>query len=347
MQFADLGLVVVDEQHRFGVEQRAALSGKAGTAAARAGDDRDADPAHGRDDRLRRPRHLDPDRAAGRARRRADDRRARPGAAGLARPRLAAGARGGRPGPAGLRRLRRGSTRARATPSGPTSGRCTRSRSWPPSSPRAPLAGLRVEMLHGRMAPDEKDRVMPAFAAGEVDVLVSTTVIEVGVDVPNATVMVILDADRFGVSQLHQLRGRIGRGGHAGLCLLVTRRRPGQHLDGAAGGRRRHPRRLRALPDRPRAAPRGQRARHRAERRPGQRPQAALGAARRGRHRARPRGGDRAPGAATPSWPRRPALAPRRSRRSRTSEQAEFLETGTSEDPDDPHHRRLGRRADG
>ncbi|RLV51160.1 ATP-dependent DNA helicase RecG [Nocardioides mangrovicus] len=85
-----------------------------------------------------------------------------------------------------------------------------------------PLAGLGVAKLHGRMAPDDKDATMRAFAAGEVDVLVSTTVIEVGVDVPNATVMVILDADRFGVSQLHQLRGRIGRGGHAGLCLLVT-----------------------------------------------------------------------------------------------------------------------------
>jgi ATP-dependent DNA helicase RecG len=72
------------------------------------------------------------------------------------------------------------------------------------------------------MAPEEKDKVMQSFAAGHVDVLVSTTVIEVGVDVPNATVMVILDADRFGVSQLHQLRGRIGRGGHAGLCLLVS-----------------------------------------------------------------------------------------------------------------------------
>jgi len=84
------------------------------------------------------------------------------------------------------------------------------------------LSGLRIEQLHGRMSPEEKDRVMRAFAAGEVDVLVSTTVIEVGVDVPNATVMVVLDADRFGVSQLHQLRGRIGRGGHAGLCLLVS-----------------------------------------------------------------------------------------------------------------------------
>ncbi|MDF9716940.1 ATP-dependent DNA helicase RecG [Nocardioides sp. ChNu-153] len=85
-----------------------------------------------------------------------------------------------------------------------------------------PLAGLRVEALHGRMAPDDKDRVMRRFAAGEVDVLVSTTVIEVGVDVANATTMVLLDADRFGVSQLHQLRGRVGRGGLPGLCLLVT-----------------------------------------------------------------------------------------------------------------------------
>jgi ATP-dependent DNA helicase RecG len=76
------------------------------------------------------------------------------------------------------------------------------------------------------MTPDDKDRVMQSFAAGDVDVLVSTTVIEVGVDVPNATVMVILDADRFGVSQLHQLRGRIGRGGHHGLCLLVTATSP-------------------------------------------------------------------------------------------------------------------------
>jgi ATP-dependent DNA helicase RecG len=76
--------------------------------------------------------------------------------------------------------------------------------------------------MHGKLHPDEKDRVMTAFAAGELDVLVSTTVIEVGVDVPNATVMVIMDAERFGVSQLHQLRGRVGRGGHPGLCLLVT-----------------------------------------------------------------------------------------------------------------------------
>jgi ATP-dependent DNA helicase RecG len=85
-----------------------------------------------------------------------------------------------------------------------------------------PLAGLRVEVLHGRMHPDDKDAVMRRFAAGETDVLVATTVIEVGVNVPNATAMVIMDADRFGVSQLHQLRGRVGRGSAAGLCLLVT-----------------------------------------------------------------------------------------------------------------------------
>ncbi|MFD8996590.1 ATP-dependent DNA helicase RecG [Streptomyces abikoensis] len=87
---------------------------------------------------------------------------------------------------------------------------------------RGPLAGLRVEVLHGRMQPDAKDEVMRRFAAGEIDVLVATTVIEVGVNVPNSTAMVIMDADRFGVSQLHQLRGRVGRGSAPGLCLLVS-----------------------------------------------------------------------------------------------------------------------------
>jgi ATP-dependent DNA helicase RecG len=85
-----------------------------------------------------------------------------------------------------------------------------------------PLSDLRIQPLHGRLAPEDKERIMRDFAAGTVDVLVATTVVEVGVDVPNATVMVVLDAERFGVSQLHQLRGRIGRGGHAGVCLLVT-----------------------------------------------------------------------------------------------------------------------------
>jgi ATP-dependent DNA helicase RecG len=85
-----------------------------------------------------------------------------------------------------------------------------------------PLHGLRIEALHGRMQPDAKDEVMRRFTAATVDVLIATTVIEVGVNVPNATVMVIMDADRFGVSQLHQLRGRVGRGTAVGLCLLVT-----------------------------------------------------------------------------------------------------------------------------
>nr|WP_196791814.1 ATP-dependent DNA helicase RecG [Motilibacter deserti] len=85
-----------------------------------------------------------------------------------------------------------------------------------------PLAGLRIDVLHGKLPPEEKDDVMRRFAAGEVDVLVATTVVEVGVDVPNSTAMVVMDADRFGVSQLHQLRGRVGRGAAAGICLLVT-----------------------------------------------------------------------------------------------------------------------------
>jgi len=84
------------------------------------------------------------------------------------------------------------------------------------------LEGRRIEPLHGRLPSDEKDRLMREFAAGEIDVLVATTVIEVGVDVPNASTMVVLDADRFGVSQLHQLRGRVGRGGVQGLALFVT-----------------------------------------------------------------------------------------------------------------------------
>ena len=85
-----------------------------------------------------------------------------------------------------------------------------------------PLKGLRLAVLHGKLPANEKDATMSDFSSGKIDVLVSTTVIEVGVDVPNATVMVIMDADRFGISQLHQLRGRVGRGSAPGLCLLVT-----------------------------------------------------------------------------------------------------------------------------
>ena len=91
-----------------------------------------------------------------------------------------------------------------------------------PTLHAGPLKGLRIAVLHGQLSTDEKNSTMQAFSDGEIDVLVSTTVIEVGVDVPNATIMVVMDADRFGVSQLHQLRGRIGRGSSPGLCLLVT-----------------------------------------------------------------------------------------------------------------------------
>ncbi|WLP90163.1 ATP-dependent DNA helicase RecG [Gordonia sp. NB41Y] len=90
-----------------------------------------------------------------------------------------------------------------------------------------PLGGSRIAMLHGRMPAEDKADVMDAFGREEIDILVSTTVIEVGVDVHNATMMIIVDAERFGVSQLHQLRGRVGRGGHPGLCLLMTRSRDG------------------------------------------------------------------------------------------------------------------------
>jgi ATP-dependent DNA helicase RecG len=85
-----------------------------------------------------------------------------------------------------------------------------------------PLDGLRLAVLHGRLSGDEKDAIMRQFADGAIDVLVTTTVVEVGVDVANASAMVVLDAERFGVSQLHQLRGRVGRGPVDGICLLVT-----------------------------------------------------------------------------------------------------------------------------
>ena len=108
------------------------------------------------------------------------------------------------------------------TPRGRPSPSWTSRRCWP-----RPAAGLRVGVLHGRLPAEDKDDVMRRFAAGELDVLVATTVIEVGVDVPNATVMVVLDADRFGVSQLHQLRGRVGRG--SARAVPAGDRRRGGH----------------------------------------------------------------------------------------------------------------------
>jgi ATP-dependent DNA helicase RecG len=105
--------------------------------------------------------------------------------------------------------------------------------------PRGELAGVRLGLMHGRLPAEEKDAVMAAFRAREIDVLVCTTVIEVGVDVPNATVMLVMDADRFGISQLHQLRGRIGRGAHPSVCLLASwaspNSRAGQRLQAVAG----------------------------------------------------------------------------------------------------------------
>ncbi|MCW2847824.1 MAG: ATP-dependent helicase RecG [Marmoricola sp.] len=221
VQFADLGLVVVDEQHRFGVEQRAALSTKAGTpphvlvmtatpiprtVAMTVFGDLDTStltelPA-GRGEVqttvvpiLARPEWLE--RAWERVREEvAQGRQAYVVCARIDPDEL--------------------------DPDKPEARPLRAVEEVAPDLSHGALQGLRIEMLHGRLPPDEKDRVMKSFAAGEVDVLVSTTVIEVGVDVPNATVMVILDADRFGVSQLHQLRGRIGRGGHSGLCLLVS-----------------------------------------------------------------------------------------------------------------------------
>jgi ATP-dependent DNA helicase RecG len=250
VQFADLGLVVIDEQHRFGVEQRDALREKAAgsrphvlvmtatpiprTVAMTVFGDLEVStlselPA-GRSPiathvvpALERPHYLD--RAWQRVREEVEAGRQ----AYVVCPRIGdadAGQDDGdgtdtpEPGPG-------------PDADGGTAEALEEARRPPlavldvaPELAEGPLSGLRVGIMHGRLVPDEKDRVMSAFAAGELDVLVSTTVIEVGVDVPNATVMVIMDAERFGVSQLHQLRGRVGRGRDAGLCLLVTEAPP-------------------------------------------------------------------------------------------------------------------------
>jgi ATP-dependent DNA helicase RecG len=231
VQFADLGLVVIDEQHRFGVEQRDALRGKAGdgrphvlvmtatpiprTVAMTVFGDLDVStltelPA-GRSPITthvvpvaEKPHYLD------RAWERVREEVGRGRQAYVVCPRIGADVpeEGERDEPgddeAGQRRPARAVADLAA------------------ELEQGPLAGLRLAVLHGRLPPDDKDKVMRAFAEGLADVLVTTTVVEVGVDVPNATMMVIMDAERFGVSQLHQLRGRVGRGGHPGLCLLVT-----------------------------------------------------------------------------------------------------------------------------
>ena len=157
---------------------------------------------------------------------------------------------------------------------------------------------FRVVLLHGQMRPREKAEAMARFAAGEADVLVATTVIEVGIDVPNATVMLVEDAERYGISQLHQLRGRIGRGEHASVCLLF-----GPKESARLRGARRAPRRLPPGRDRPRAARRGRAHRH-APVGPGRLPLRPAARRRRRCWTARARVAPRPAGDATPSWPR-------------------------------------------
>jgi ATP-dependent DNA helicase RecG len=236
VQFADLGLVVVDEQHRFGVEQRDVLRGKAQDGrphvlvmtatpiprtvamtvygdldvstlselpAGRAGIASHVVPA------ADKPRYLE------RAWERVREEVQRGQQAYVVCPRIGDEAGSGAPPGGGDGDLLFDEGAALGRPPLAVADLA-------PELERGPLAGLRLAVLHGRLRPDDKDQVMRDFAAGKIDVLVATTVIEVGVDVPNATTMVVMDADRFGVSQLHQLRGRVGRGPVAGLCLLVT-----------------------------------------------------------------------------------------------------------------------------
>jgi ATP-dependent DNA helicase RecG len=264
VQFADLGLVVIDEQHRFGVEQRDALRDKAGdgrphalvmtatpiprTVAMTVFGDLEMStltelPA-GRSPIVthvvpaaEKPHYLE------RTWERVREEVASGRQAYIVCPRIGGGEQDDGPGE------QDDGPGEPASPGADDSGQLAEDEAVQRPPPHAvidlaaeltagPLAGLRLAVLHGRLPSEEKDKVMLAFAAGSVDVLVTTTVVEVGVDVPNATAMVIMDADRFGVSQLHQLRGRVGRGGHPGLCLLVTEAPEGggsrQRLDAVA-----------------------------------------------------------------------------------------------------------------
>ena len=242
VQFADLGLVVVDEQHRFGVEQRDVLRDKAGdgrphmlvmtatpiprTVAMTVFGDLDVSTlTELPSGRSPISTHLVPVAERPRYLARTWERIREEVAAGrqayIVCPRIG----GDEPAPSGL--ADSGSAGDYFTDlTGEEEGESAR----PPVAvldlaaelSAGPLARIRLAILHGRLPPEEKDAVMLAFADGLVDVLVTTTVVEVGVDVPNAAMMVVMDADRFGVSQLHQLRGRVGRGSDPGLCLLVT-----------------------------------------------------------------------------------------------------------------------------
>ena len=227
VEFKDLGLIVVDEQHRFGVEQRDALKEKAilpphllvmtatpipRTVAMTVFGDLDVSTLRelplGRQPITthvvpvkEKPSFLE------RAWQRINEEVAQGHQAYVVAPRISA------------------DSDANADIDflfGEESSEITSVEELAPTLHAGPLKGLKIAILHGRLSADEKDTTMQAFTKGDIDVLVSTTVIEVGVDVPNATIMVIMDADRFGVSQLHQLRGRVGRGTSPGLCLLVT-----------------------------------------------------------------------------------------------------------------------------
>ncbi len=242
VQFADLGLVVVDEQHRFGVEQRDLLREKAQdgrphvlvmtatpiprTVAMTVYGDLDVStlselPA-GRSPiathvvpAADKPRYLE--RAWERVREEVE--RGQQGY--VVCPRIGGDEEaGGHPDDDGIEP---GQDAAPPPGSPGTPGRPPLAvLDLAPALEQGPLKDLRLGVLHGRLRPEDKDRIMRDFAAGTIDVLVATTVVEVGVDVPNATTMVVMDAERFGVSQLHQLRGRVGRGTVPGLCLLVT-----------------------------------------------------------------------------------------------------------------------------
>ncbi len=230
VQFADLGLVVIDEQHRFGVEQRDALRDRAGegrphvlvmtatpiprTVAMTVFGDLDmctlTELPAGRSPIAthvvpvaERPHYL------ARTWERIKEEVAAGRQAYVVCPRIGADAE-------------LDEDQEPAEPAGQQDAAPTSVLQLAEQLAGGELAGLRLGVLHGRLPVDEKDKVMLAFAEGRVQVLVTTTVVEVGVDVPNATVMVIMNAERFGVSQLHQLRGRVGRGRHEGLCLLVT-----------------------------------------------------------------------------------------------------------------------------
>ena len=235
VQFADLGMVVVDEQHRFGVEQRAALTDKAGspphvlvmtatpiprTVAMTVFGDLETSvlselPAGRAPIQSTVVPLADHPSWVNRVWERVREEVAKGHQAYVVCPRISGDVQ-----EAGERDQLDLDLdgRAKAAPSALAAVEEMAS-----DLADGALHGLRIAVLHGRLAPDVKDQTMRAFAAGEIDVLVSTTVIEVGVDVANATAMVLLDADRFGVSQLHQLRGRVGRGGLPGLCLLVSR----------------------------------------------------------------------------------------------------------------------------